>query len=384
MIISNAIVFLPEGKPQQMDLAFEGEHITALAPAGTLQGDQTLELRGEYLLPGLIDLHTHGAMGHDWSEAESNGIEQMLAYYGSIGVTSVLATTMSLPEQDLIEIVSRIAPYVGKAGYGSVLQGIHLEGPYLNPEKCGAQNPAHIRLPDSAVFSQLQAASNESIKIVEIAPEMAGSRDFIQEVSEGCRISLGHSSADYRVACEAFSQGASLVTHLWNAMPPLSSREPGVIGAAYRRADFVELITDGIHLHEAVVSAMFSMFGENRICIISDSMCACGCADGVYALGGQEVIVQKGKAVLADHPEAIAGSVVPLPEMCRRAVSFGVPPEQVVRAATQNPAKAAGIDHLVGSLAVGKRADLLVMNPDFTLQQVFCGGVAITDGARKS
>lgn len=377
MILQNAAVFLPSGPPQTLDVAFEGDRITALAPAGTLLGAETLDLSGQYLLPGLVDVHTHGVVGHDFSDADDAGIEEMLAYYGSIGVTSVLGTTMSLPMERLLLIVGGMSAYVDQEGYGSVLRGIHLEGPYLNVNKCGAQNPAYLIPPDASDFLRLQQACNQAIKLAVVAPELDGAMAWIEAMSSGCRVSIGHSAADYNLACEAFSKGASHVTHLWNAMPPLGSREPGIIGAAYHMAEFVELITDGIHLHPAVVSAMFAMFGEHRTCIVSDSMSACGRPDGVYALGGQSVLVKEGKAVLADHPEAIAGSVVALPEMCRRALSFGVPIEQVVRSATLNPAKAAGLSHLVGSIEVGKRADLVVMQRDFSVQQVYCGGKQI-------
>lgn len=199
--------------------------------------------------------------------------------------------------------------------------------------------------------------------------------DFIAEASKLCTVSLAHTTANYDTAAAAYKAGAAHATHLFNAMPPFAHRDPGVVGAAGDYAAHVEVISDGIHLHPSVVRNTFRMFGADRVCLISDSMCAAGMPNGEYALGGQTVFVNNNKATLADG--TIAGSAVCLAEMVRRAVSFGIPMEQAIRAATANTAQAAGLWDTVGSLAVGKCADILVMDETLTPEKIWLRGQAL-------
>ncbi len=377
MLIYNGLVFTDECRFARLDLEFQEGKITRLAPAGSLPMGDGIDACGGFVLPGLVDIHSHGCMGHDFCDANAEGIETMLDYYGGKGITSVVPATMSLSQPMLQDIVGTMKPYFDQDGHGAVLRGINMEGPFLNNEKRGAQNPDYLAGPSVERFDELFALSGEKIRLVDIAPELPGSAEFIAAVCRRCTVSLAHTSASYAQAEAAFQAGASHVTHLFNAMPPFLHREPGVIGAASDYAAYVEAISDGIHLHPAVVRSVFKWFGEARVCLISDSMRATGMPEGEYSLGGQAVFMKNGKATLADG--TIAGSATNLAECLRRAVGFGVPLEQAVRAASLNPAMATGLAQQVGSLTPGKRADILIWNQELLPLRVISGGKTIFD-----
>lgn len=373
MVVNNGLVFGEDCRFSMADLAFEEGRITKIAPAGSLAASDAIDAGGGYVLPGFVDIHTHGCMGQDVSDGKPEGLEKMLAYYGGNGVTSVVPATMSFNEAILAGVLNAIKPYFKKDGHGAVLRGVNMEGPFFNKEKSGAQNPEYIQHPDGDMFERLYEASGGNIAMVDVAPELPGSMEFITKASRKCTVSLAHTTADYDIAIKAFEAGASHVTHLFNAMPPFTHRQPGVIGAASDKAAHVEIISDGIHLHPSVVRAAFKWFGGDRVCLVSDSMRGAGLPDGEYDLGGLMVKLEKDKATLVGT-DTIAGSATNLAECCRRAVRFGVPIEQAVRAATLNPAKATGIDNEVGSLMPGKRADIVIWTRDLQTSEVIIGG----------
>lgn len=376
MIIKNGIVFNAESRLQAADLAYENGVITKLAPAGTLSGAEEIEAGGRYVLPGFVDIHSHGCMNSDFCDGDPAGIEKMLQYYGTQGITSIVPATMSFDEPILTDVLNAMLPYFDKEDGGSVLRGVNMEGPFINMAKKGAQNGKYIMDPQIEMFENLYALSGGRIRLVDIAPELPGSVEFTRAISKKCTVSIAHTNANYNEAMAAFEAGASHVTHLFNAMPPFNHREPGVIGAASDKAAHVEIISDGFHLHPAVVRAVFNWFGADRVCLISDSMRATGMPDGDdYTLGGQQVIMKGGKATLVDG--TIAGSATNLADCCRRAIGFGVPMEQAIKAATLNPATAVGLQNIVGSLAVGKRADIVIWNKELATQQVIVGGKAL-------
>ena len=217
--------------------------------------------------------------------------------------------------------------------------------------------------------------SENHIKLVDVAPELEGCMPFIERVSKQCVVSIAHTCATFDEARAAFAAGATHVTHLFNAMPPFHHRDPGVVGAAADDASEVEMISDGIHLHPAIVRSVFKLFGDDRVCLISDSMRACGMPNGEYMLGGQQVFVKEGKATLADG--TIAGSATCLAECFRRAVRFGVPLVSALKAATINPARCVGLGKELGSITEGKRADVLVLDASLHPECVFVGGKKI-------
>ncbi|MCL2151484.1 MAG: N-acetylglucosamine-6-phosphate deacetylase [Oscillospiraceae bacterium] len=372
MIISNGLVYGQDYTFGKADIAFEGSTITQIAPPGSLLGDG-VDADGAYVLPGFVDIHTHGCMNSDFCDADPSGLEKMLSCYGKSGVTSVVPATMAYGEEVLTGIVKAALPYIDKYGFGAALRGINMEGPFLNVEKRGAQNAENIIAPDIGIFDRLYALSGGSIRLLDIAPETPGAMELIRHASRKCAVSIAHTSANYNTAIIAFDAGASHVTHLFNAMPPFYHREPGVIGAAADLAAYVEIISDGVHLHPSVVRASFKLFGVSRICLVSDSMRGAGMPNGEYDLGGQPVILKDGRANLK-HGGAIAGSAMNLADCCRSAVDFGIPLEDAIRASSTNPAKAVGLDSKVGSLEVGKNADILIWNNDLSARAVFSGG----------
>ena len=376
MIIKNGLVFGADCAFTARDVFIE--HETIVEPYGLASdSEEFFDAEGDYVLPGFVDIHTHGAVNHDFCDADREGLETMLAWYGNQGVTSVVFATMAYPEPVIADAVRAAVPYLGKAGYGAVLRGVNMEGPFFSQNKRGAQNPDYLTYPDIGFFERISSLSQGYLRFVDLAPELPGAMDFIRGASNKCAVSLAHTEASYDIASAAFEAGATHVTHLFNGMPVFSHREPGVVGAAFDKAAFIEIISDGFHIHPAAVRAAFRMFGARRVCLISDSMRAAGMPDGEYEIGGQAVRVCDGKAVLAGETAAIAGSVVNLADMCRRAVRFGVPIEYAVQAAAPNPAIAAGLYHEVGSLDPGKRADIVIWDPELKMKAVFCAGKRI-------
>lgn len=375
MILKNGKIFNSLGKFIQADIEIQGDRIVKVAPAGSLQGDNVLDVAGKYVAPGFVDIHIHGAFGSDFCDCldgDAQHVTVMSNYLGSQGVTSFLGTTMAFSEEIIGGIFDTVKPYMKQDGNGAVLRGINMEGPFFNKGKKGAQAEKYIIDPDFAMFNRLNERSEHNIRLVDVSPELPGALDFIRGASKICTVSLAHTSADYDQAKAGFAAGASHTTHLFNAMPPFTHRAPGVVGAACDDAAHVEVISDGIHLHPAVIRAAFAMFGAERICLISDAMRATGMPNGEYSLGGQKVFMTDGKATLEDG--TIAGSATCLADCFRRAVSFGIPLESALRAATINPAKAAGLFDEVGSITEGKRADILVLNGDLQPEAIFIGG----------
>ena len=254
--------------------------------------------------------------------------------------------------------------------------GINLEGPFLSMAKKGAQNGDWLHRPDVAMFRRLAEAGRGLVKLVSLAPEEPGAMEFIDELKDEVVISVAHTTADYDTALEAYRRGAREATHLFNAMPPFSHRAPGVVGAAFDSPRCrVELICDGVHIHPSVVRVVFSLFGADRVVLISDTMRAAGMPDGDYTLGGQAVKVSGKYATLADG--TLAGSVTDLMSCMKTAVSFGIPLADAVRAAAVNPAQVLGIFDRCGSLEAGKNANAVVLDADLNVKAVFFRGCQV-------
>lgn len=334
--------------------------------------EEIVEAEGRYVIPGLTDIHFHGCMGYDCCDGTYEALHAMAVYEAKNGVTTITPATMTVAEETLMQIAQTAASY--EARDGAVFAGLYMEGPFISMAKKGAQNPAYIRKPDAAMFERLQEASGGKIRTVVVAPEVEGAMDFIRALSGKVNISIAHTTADYETACEAFKNGASQLTHLYNAMPPFTHRAPGPVGAGADNASCrAELICDGIHIHPAVVRTTFQMFGDDRLILISDSMSATGMVDGEYSLGGQKVYVTGNRAVLEDG--TIAGSATNLMDCMRIAVkNMGIPLESAVKCAAVNPAKAVGIYDEYGSLAEGKYASLAILDQDLVLEKVYIRG----------
>ena len=334
---------------------------------------ETYDAAGCFVVPGLTDVHFHGCKGADFSDGDPDGLTRMAEYELSRGVTQICPAGMTLPEEQLLKICQAAAECRRAGKPGAELVGVNLEGPFLSEAKKGAQNGAWLRAPDVELLKRLIEASEGLVKLVSVAPELPGALDFVREASKEVTVAIAHTAADYDTAMAAMNAGAREITHLFNAMPPFTHRAPGVVGAA---ADFpdcrVELICDGVHIHPAVVRAVFKLFGPDRVVLISDSIRGAGMPDGQYTLGGQDVTVKGPLATLADG--TIAGSVTDLMSCMCKAVSFGVPLADAVRAAAVNPAQAVGVFDRVGSLDVGKQANAAVLDQNLELKAVFFNG----------
>lgn len=365
MIIKNGTVFREDKTFSVGDVYIENGRITDSVDQVT---DKTeIDASGLLVLPGLVDIHSHGAVGCDFSDADAAGLQSILRYERDHGITSYCPTSMTLPMEQLEEIFATAAQ-AGQTPDQAHVAGINMEGPFLDPAKKGAHVEEYIKPPNVDFFRQLNAACGNRIRLVTLAPNMEGALDFIRELHGETTISLGHTSCHYDTARMAIAEGAKHITHLYNAMMPLAHREPGLIGAAAESPDcMAELICDGIHIHPGCVRAAFSLF-PGRICLISDSMRATGMKDGTYDLGGQEVTVVGKLATLADG--TIAGSATNLYDCMRTAVSFQIPMEEAIAAATMNPARSIGIYDTVGSITPGKRADILLADKDLKLVRV--------------
>ncbi|MEN6595384.1 MAG: N-acetylglucosamine-6-phosphate deacetylase [Clostridiaceae bacterium] len=376
MRYENAMVYGPDFRFHKGGFSVENGRFSEVLAASS---GTALDLKSAYVIPGLIDIHNHGNSGHDFSEGDADGLKIIARYLAQNGITSFAPASMTLPEEQLNSAYKTAAAFVEHTPQGcSVLRGIHMEGPFFSDKKKGAQNGAYLKNPDVEMFTRLNKTADGLIKIADLAPELPGSIDYIRAVSKICTVSIAHSDANYEQAKAAIAAGATHVTHLFNAMPPLLHRAPGVVGAAAESPNVrAELICDGVHVHESVVRAAFSMFGAKRICLISDALACCGMPGGIYTLGGQKIYLDGTVARLVDAPETLAGSANNLFGILRLALSFGIPAEAAVRMASYNPACAIGAEGEVGSIDNGKRADFLVLNGDFSLERVFLGGAEL-------
>ncbi len=368
MLIKNAKVLI--GKAfMEADIQFDGT-ITAI---GKIEGPADLDAQGGYVIPGLVDIHTHGAMGEDFSDGNPAGLQPLADYYAAHGVTSYVATTMTLSEEILTPAMHAIRDF--RPNGGAKCAGVHLEGPFLCYAKRGAQAAEHLHKPDAGLFHRLNEASGGQVKLVTVACEEEGGMEFIRRVSPVCTVSLGHSSASYDTAMEGFANGATHATHLFNGMDPIHHRKPGIIGAAFHAGASVELICDGLHIHPEVIRMVHQLYGE-RLNLISDSLRCAGMPDGDYELGGQPITVKNGKATLSGT-DTLAGSSISVLDALCNVVKYGLSLPDAVYAATTAPAQAARLTD-VGELAVGKKADLLLLDRELRLKAVFIDGKKLT------
>lgn len=374
MLLKNAVVYNADFDPVHADIETDGERIKTV---GKVSGKgEAFDLTGYTVIPGLIDMHIHGCAGADTGDATPEALEAMSSLLVKRGVTSFCPTSMTLSFEELTKIFANVKNAMGKV-QGAYIQGVNMEGPYISMKKKGAQNPAFVRNPDKDEFRKLYDGCGGIVKVVDIAPECDGAEAFIKEVQPYCPVSIAHTSAGYDEAVKAIEWGVRHVTHLYNAQSGLNHRAPGVVGAVFDKGREVglqgELICDGFHIHPAALRIAFRMLGEDGTVIISDSMRAAGHTDGIYDLGGQTVYVKDGKALLEDG--TIAASTSNVYDELKNVIRFGIPVRQAIKSATINAARSIRVDDVTGSIAEGKRADLLVLDKDLNIKLVVVKGV---------
>lgn len=334
--------------------------------------DLAVDCAGSYtVVPGFVDVHIHGCAGADTCDATREALEAMAAFLLAHGVTSFCPTTMTTSRETIQAALLAAKDMMDHPMEGGArVVGVNMEGPFIAKERKGAQKEEDILPPDFPLFQRFYEESGGIVRLVDVAPEQPGGLDFVEKASQLCTVSIAHTTADYDQAKAAFDKGVTHATHLFNAMSGLHHRKPGVVGAVFDDGRVRgELICDGFHIHPAVLRAAFRLLGD-RALIVSDSMRANGMPEGeAFDLGGQMVTVHQGKALLPDG--TIAGSVTNLHQEIKNLVSFGVPFEQAVKAATLLPARAIGLDGEIGSIAPGKRADLVVLDENLDIAAVY-------------
>lgn len=328
------------------------------------EDEKTVDCTGSMIIPGLVDIHTHGCDGYDFSTASSSEIADMAAFYYKAGVHTVLATTMTNRPEVLLTAADSIRTYCKDSGHDcehheARIPGIYMEGPFFGTSGKGAHDSRYLTGLDDGFLSAFDDVCGGMVRVVAFDPCLDGADEFVKTNKEKYVLSMAHTACGYERACEMIDKGVKHVTHIFNAMEGLDKRAPGIPGAVLDRKDvFAEMICDGIHIHPAVIRMMFAAHGDH-IVLISDSMAATGLDDGEYELGGQKVIVNNGCARLTNG--TIAGSVRTLYEMLSNVVSFGIDICKAVAAATINPALSVGLDGVCGVIAEGRKADFLVL-----------------------
>ena len=368
MLLKNATILNANFTLEKADILVENGKIAQIGQ--NLSHENTVDYSGKTIVPGFIDIHIHGSAGSDTCDGTPEALETISSFLKTKGVTSFCPTTMSIEMDKLYSVMKNIGK-CKDAVTGAKIVGVNMEGPYFSPAKAGAQNPDTMHPASSEEVKKCNELCGNILKIVDMCPTLEGSFDFISENKDKYALSIAHTAADYDCAKDAFSAGMRHTTHLYNAMSPFTHRDPGVVGAVYDSNATAELICDGIHIHESVIRTTFKIMSE-RLVLISDSMAAGGMPDGEYELGGAPVIVKDGAARILSG--ALAGSTANMHQCVKNCIDFGISLETAVKSATLIPAKVIGLENEVGSIEVGKKADLVVLDKDFAIVDTYING----------
>ncbi len=372
MILKNCTFFNELFEKELADIKIENGKI---AEIGYFNEDDYVDMSGKILLPGFIDIHIHGGNGGDASDNSPQSLNKIRAYLAKRGVTSFCPTTMTLPVERLCQIAATVADCAQAGSRGSAkIAGINFEGPFISLNKKGAQNGEYVIPGSKKDFDNLYAASKGLMRLITIAPEAFDSDEFIKYASESVAVSIGHTCANAEECQKAIDCGARHITHLYNAMTPMTHREAGVVGTAFDNNVMCEIICDGEHVCPAVLRNTFKLLGEDRAVVISDSMRGAGLGNGEFELGGQMTYVKDGYKVAKLADGTIAASITNIFDELKNLIAFGIDFKSALKACTINPARAIGMENEIGSISVGKWADLVVVDENFELKEVYING----------
>ena len=367
-----------------MTLEMSGEKISAIGKDIPLvpADEEIMDLRGLTLYPGFIDLHVHGAMNEDASDANVGGLRTIAAYLASKGVTTFCPTTMMISREAMGHVFMAAEVFAEQGICGARMEGLRLEGPFLSEEKCGVQYTEYAEWPNEDYLKELLKNYPENlVRIIDISPELPGAIEFIEALKDKYVFSVAHTAATYDQTRRAIQAGARNATHLFNAMNPLHHHEPGAVGAFLSDTKTTcELICDGKHVHPVVLNLALKLLGEDRTVVVSDSMRAAGMPDGEYDLGGRKIQVRSGTTDMGDG--RLAGSTTNIYVEFLNLLRIGVPLPFAIKACSLNPAKVLKIDHLTGSIEVDKYADLIAMDNRFHIRKVWVRGTLVYDSEK--
>ena len=371
--IINGIILTPHEEIRGMALLFDTV-FRGIVPLGHVKAEEVIDAKGRYIAPGLIDVHIHGYLGKDISDGSEEGARIMAEGVLANGVTSFLPTTMTVSWSEIeasFDVVRRLMPQSREPDFlGAQILGCHAEGPFINPQRKGAQSEKHI-IPPRA---DLILPHIDVVRLITVAPEMEGGLEFIRELTSksSITVSIGHSNADYDLAKKAIEAGASHITHLFNAQTGLNHRKPGIVGAALTSPVFTELIADTFHVHDGLFSLLYNV-KRDLLVLVTDCTRAGGLPDGEYTLGGQPIFVNGIECRLQDG--TIAGSVLKLNDAARNLHCLGgVPLKDAIHAASLSAARTLGMDREKGSIEEGKDADIIFIDDECRVYAAFVRG----------
>lgn len=371
MLLKNALYLNDKFEYEKADIYIKDGKFEKIGKIDEECCEDVIDMCGKKVLPGLINIHMHGAVGYNVTNADCKAYDEIAAYLASTGTTSYLMAPATYLKEDLKKYVKVIADSMKSGSKGANLLGVNMEGPYLNPNFKGAHRADWLRTPNEVDFDEINEAADGNIRLVTLAPELDGAMEFVKKYSGKVKISLGHGGSDYEKCMKGFKNGATQVTHLFNAMPSIHHRNLSLIAAAFEIGAMAEIICDGLHVDKTVVMMAYKMFGAERLIVINDSVMAAGLPDGIYSECGSKIVVKDEIALLENG--TICGGTATIFKCVRNLIDWGVREEDAVKMASYNPAKAIGVERK-GKISIGCDADFIVVDAKFGLTDVYIGG----------
>lgn len=374
LIFTNGRAYLDGSWKTGFDLIVRENKIVDIKPQGSYQDGNIIDVRGNYITPGFIDIHIHGSKGSDVMDAKEESLQNISSFLAGNGTTSWLATTMTVSVAEIRNSLQTISDYMNADHTGAQILGAHLEGPFISPLAKGAHAEEHILMPSVENYKRLTDGIPDIVRLITMAPEQDGALGLVKYLNEReVTVSLGHTKGTYQQCSKGIEAGMNHVCHFYNAMTPLNHREPGAVGAVLDSdTTTIELIADLVHIHPAALRLAVKAKGPYNTVLITDAMNAAGLQDGEYELGGIPVNVRNGEARQADG--TLAGSTLRQDRALRNMVKIGVSAEDVIPMLTETPAGEIGVAGYKGKLAVGYDADINILDNDFEVQATYIQG----------